>query len=255
MTPEIAPGMASDIASGIAAMIANALNMTAPLADLMTRAGFIGWVLLAMSVLALALVLLKLFQFHYTHITATAASDEALREIQRGDVDAAMKRLAGRHHPAAKVLLAALEHRDDAGKPMPGLEDELQRVGERELDRIEWGFRPLAAVAQLSPLLGLLGTVVGMIRAFAELEAAGEAVSPSLLAGGIWEALLTTAMGLAIAIPVRAVLYYLEARADHAAAAMQHTATRALHALGVRSRDSRETAAGAATIVQRNEGG
>ena len=66
---------------------------------------------------------------------------------------------------------------------------------------MEGSLRGLATMAALAPLLGLLGTVIGMIRAFMVIEGHGSNVSPALLAGGIWEALLTTAAGLSIAIP------------------------------------------------------
>ena len=70
--------------------------------------------------------------------------------------------------------------------------------------------RGLDVVATLAPLLGLLGTVLGMIEAFRELEAAGGRADPGLLAGGIWEALLTTAAGLTIAIPAAAVVHWID---------------------------------------------
>ncbi len=80
--------------------------------------------------------------------------------------------------------------------------------------RLESGFRLLESVAQLAPLLGLFGTVLGMISAFQALQEAGAQVDPSILAGGIWVALLTTAVGLAVAMPTSVVLSWLEARMD-----------------------------------------
>ena len=89
--------------------------------------------------------------------------------------------------------------------------------------RLERGFRFLDTVAQVAPLLGLFGTVLGMIEAFQALQSAGSQVDPSLLAGGIWVALLTTAAGLAVAMPASVVLSWFESRmaeeralADHA---------------------------------------
>ena len=87
-------------------------------------------------------------------------------------------------------------------------------------------------IANLSPLLGLLGTVMGMIGAFAQLEGAGTKVDPALLAGGIWEALLTTAFGLSVAIPSLAAYYILEGQVDNVRANMKDAATRVLGAYG-----------------------
>ena len=90
----------------------------------------------------------------------------------------------------------------------------LEAEAETRFARLEGGFRLLDNVAQLAPLLGLFGTVLGMIEAFQSLQDAGAQVDPSLLAGGIWVALLTTAVGLAVAMPTAMVLSWFEARMD-----------------------------------------
>jgi biopolymer transport protein ExbB len=81
-------------------------------------------------------------------------------------------------------------------------------------------------IGTLSPLLGLFGTVLGMIEAFRRLEAAGSRVDPSILSGGIWGALLTTAVGLAVAIPTIAALNWLERRVERLAHDMDDAAAR-----------------------------
>ena len=98
------------------------------------------------------------------------------------------------------------------------LEGELGRLASRKIRELEDWLRPLAVIAQLSPLVGLLGTVLGMINVFVEIEGATNQVNPSLLAGGIWEALITTALGLAIAIPASAAYAYFEGEIDKRAA-------------------------------------
>jgi biopolymer transport protein ExbB len=85
-------------------------------------------------------------------------------------------------------------------------------MAEGALARLEGGFRLLDAISQTAPLLGLFGTVLGMIEAFQAMQGAGTAVDPSVLAGGIWVALLTTAVGLAVAIPTGLMLTWFEAR-------------------------------------------
>ena len=90
-------------------------------------------------------------------------------------------------------------------------------------------------IATLSPLLGLFGTVIGMIDAFQQLESAGSAVDPSILSGGIWVALLTTAAGLAVAIPSIILLNYLEGIAEKYKAEMEDSITRVFTASAYRS--------------------
>jgi biopolymer transport protein ExbB len=96
----------------------------------------------------------------------------------------------------------------------PGVSDRLEAEAETRFLRLEHGFRFLDTVAQIAPLLGLFGTVLGMIDAFRALQDAGSQVDPSILAGGIWVALLTTAVGLAVAMPTSALLSWLETRME-----------------------------------------
>jgi biopolymer transport protein ExbB len=90
----------------------------------------------------------------------------------------------------------------------------LSAEAEERMARVEKGFRLLDSIAQIAPLLGLFGTVLGMIAAFQALQDAGQSVDPAALAGGIWVALLTTAGGLAIAMPTSLALTWLESRTE-----------------------------------------
>lgn len=92
----------------------------------------------------------------------------------------------------------------------------LERAGERHFFRMQTGLRLLETAVVLAPLLGLLGTVLGMIQAFRALETASGSASPAVLAGGIWEALLTTAFGMAIAIVAAAALAAFDGAVDRA---------------------------------------
>lgn len=195
------------------------------------RTGTIGYVIVVLSVIALALIVLKLLQLAPLRRTGVRACDEALAALESGDTEIANQRLAKQQHPAAKVLDYAIKLAGNDQLTRPAMVDRVAIDAQRRIDELSWGHRPLGAIAVLSPLLGLLGTVVGMIVAFAQLEQSGDQVSPTLLAGGVWQALLTTAMGLGLAIPVRASLYVFEARADQAAVDIQQVGTRALHAL------------------------
>jgi biopolymer transport protein ExbB len=106
------------------------------------------------------------------------------------------------------------------------LADELERLATLRLNQLRSYLRPLDVIATLSPLLGLFGTVLGMIVAFQQMEAAGNRVDPSILSGGIWQALLTTAVGLAVAIPVVMAHNWLERKTERVAALMNDAVTR-----------------------------
>ena len=183
-------------------------------------------ILLAISVVALTIVLVKLWQFGAVRLGEIAPVREALRLYQSGQTDGALALLSGRAgDPAAGMLARAIRGRC-LGLPESMVREEVLRFGGDALESLRAGFRPLEVIASLAPLLGLFGTVLGMIDAFHQLELAGSQVDPAILSGGIWEALLTTAVGLAVAIPVVAVLSWMERRVDRFAHQISSITTR-----------------------------
>lgn len=183
-------------------------------------------ILLAMSVVALTIVLAKLWQFGAVGLGDLRAARQALRLYQSGHVDGALTLLSGSSkNPAADLLARAIRGRS-RGLPVEMVREEVLRCGGDALESLRTGLRPLEVIASLAPLLGLFGTVLGMIEAFHELELAGSQVDPAILSGGIWEALLTTAVGLGVAIPVVAILNWLERRVERLAHEMSSIVTR-----------------------------
>lgn len=104
--------------------------------------------------------------------------------------------------------------------------EEVLLYGGDVLQSLRAWLRPLEVIASLAPLLGLFGTVLGMITTFQQLEAAGNQVNPAILSGGLWVALLTTAVGLAVAMPVVVILNWLERQVDHLAHEIENAVTR-----------------------------
>jgi biopolymer transport protein ExbB len=164
-------------------------------------------ILIVMSVLTLGVTLYKLWQFTASGVGRHRVLSEALAAWDAGDRRAAHARLAESRSYLAPLMGAAMKASDQ-----PGIDGRLDAEAGLALAGLERGFRFLDTVAQLAPLLGLFGTVLGMIEAFQSLQTAGPSVDPSLLAGGIWVALLTTAVGLAVAMPTSMVLAWLESR-------------------------------------------
>jgi len=162
------------------------------------------------SVLTLAMVLYKLWQFRAAGVGRHKAIGEAITLWDQGQPNQA-KAVLDR---SASYIAPVIGHAAGA-QITPDLRGRLEAEAETLFARLEGGLRLLDSVAQLAPLLGLFGTVMGMIEAFQTLQEAGSAVDPSLLAGGIWVALLTTAVGLAVAMPTSLVLTWFEARMAH----------------------------------------
>ncbi|MFP4045240.1 MAG: MotA/TolQ/ExbB proton channel family protein [Rhodosalinus sp.] len=184
-------------------MIDRLQEMVARVAEL---GGPVVMILVAVSVVTLAVILYKLWQFAAAGVGRHAALRQAVVAWdagERADARVALDRSRSYLRPVIEMALSGMQ---DAAR--------LEAEAELRFARLERGFRFLDTVAQLAPLLGLFGTVLGMITAFQALQEAGAQVDPSVLAGGIWVALLTTAAGLAVAMPTSVVLSWFEARMD-----------------------------------------
>lgn len=137
-----------------------------------------------------------------------------LRTVEEGKWDKALQITAKHPSPLARIYHEALRYRT---VPRTELRDAVQEVGRREMVRLERFVGAVGAMASVTPLMGLLGTVLGMIRVFQVVVSDAGAsgfVDPTSLAGGIWEALVTTAAGLAVAIPLYLGYRYLLGRLD-----------------------------------------
>lgn len=168
-------------------------------------------ILLVVSLLAATLIALKLLQLARLRVGARGFIGLAFEDWHAGRVSEALTRLDATANPIAPVLAVAMRGLGRASAvATERLREEVLREAAAQQQRLSRYLRGLDAIATLAPLLGLLGTVLGMIEAFRVLEAAGGRADPALLAGGIWEALLTTAAGLAIAIPAAAAGHWLE---------------------------------------------
>ena len=184
-------------------------DVLSPLQHIAELGGTIVLILLAVAVISLAVVLYKLWQFAAAGVGRHRALSRAIAAWDAGERGEARALLAASRSYLAPVVDMALSAPLDAEATT-----RLATEAESRFARLESGFRFLDSVAQMAPLLGLFGTVLGMIEAFQALQDAGAQVDPSILAGGIWVALLTTAVGLAVAMPAAVVLSWFESRMD-----------------------------------------
>jgi biopolymer transport protein ExbB len=174
------------------------------------KGGVVMYCLAALSVYAVAVVIFKIMQFRKANVFDRSFIEPALREIKQGDRNKATKTLAGIRGPIARIMRVTFECVANREMSPKSREAEIVRVGSSDIRYLESHLRGLEMTATIAPLMGLLGTVIGMISSFSKLSLAGTRVDPTLLAGGIWEALLTTAGGLAVAIPALAAHYLLD---------------------------------------------
>ncbi|MGV0758614.1 MotA/TolQ/ExbB proton channel family protein [Tistrella mobilis] len=193
--------------------------------DLLIAGGPIVGVLGVLSVIATAIILLKIWHFLSAGLGNGRKLARAVDRAVREGPEAGRAALDGVTHPGTDVIRTVLDGRLH-GVPEPALREEAERIGLERVESLRSHLRALELMGGIAPLLGLLGTVLGMITVFQTLETAGSAVDPSQLSGGIWEALLTTAVGLIVAIPCVVAHAWLDRRVERAAHVIEDSATR-----------------------------
>ncbi|MCW9012153.1 MAG: MotA/TolQ/ExbB proton channel family protein [Gammaproteobacteria bacterium] len=187
-------------------------------ADIFDKGGIIIWLLLIYSFIALAVITERFLHYALMGRPAKNVEDLLLTAFESGQIQQQLDSLAG---PESRVMQGIFQAHK---RQVKDLESVASRYGSEELQAMERGFRTLSILGNTAPLLGLLGTIIGMIKAFMVIEIAGGRVDSQALAGGIWEAMLTTGVGLAVAIPILLLLHFLEGMADRRAHSMHRCA-------------------------------
>jgi len=208
------------------------------LAQFLQDGGPVLYVLLGVSILCLAVIILKSLHFSVLRPGNVGFVAQTIALWRQGEVAEALALVEGRRSPVARVLKRAIESTRDPAMSEDKVREEITRVAGIELDNLRSGLRLLALIATLSPLIGLLGTVLGMIAAFQALEASGSQVDPAILSGGIWVALLTTAAGLIIAIPAATAYQWLDGIVYRSRRAMEDAATQVFTAAPAGGREA-----------------
>ena len=213
-------------------------DVLAAIVALVDAGGPVVGVLLAISVIALAVVVMKVWQFWRIGVGRHGCARAALDTWDHGDKAAALASAHDDGAPVSRLLAHGMRGLRRPGGDIALVREDVERVATEILAELRSGLRALDAIAQVAPLIGLFGTVLGMIEAFQKLQEAGNAVDPSLLAGGIWVALLTTAVGLGVAMPVSLVLTWLESRLESERVAIQTLASAVLSPLAYGSAET-----------------
>lgn len=185
--------------------------------------------ILASSILALAVIVERMILLLRTRIPEEEEIKKICSNIRKGNSKDAQTQMEAGKTPIHRVAAAIWkteggEHAREKSAGIAG--DHVLRSLNR---RLEW----LAILGSLVPLMGLLGTVLGMIRVFTNVAEAGDVSDITLLAGGIWEALVTTAAGMAVAIPILLVYHWLSGTVDRVAFEMAHSGEEIIAAMRV----------------------
>jgi biopolymer transport protein ExbB len=174
------------------------------LEELFNHGGPVVWILALYSMLGIAIVLDRYVLFLRQRSLPKGFTQYLSSLLDRKDAESVVQDMNG---PEARLIQAVVEANNQGVKDLQGVGN---RVRSSELQRMETGLATLGLLGNTAPLLGLLGTITGMIKAFMVIEQAGGKVDAQALAGGIWEAMITTGVGLSVAIPLLIMLHLLE---------------------------------------------
>ena len=197
----------------------------------MSKGGPLMWFILVNAIIAVAVFFERLFHFHRAHIHTTDFANGIRNSLKRGNISEAIATCDETAGPVAQVVRAAVVNHD---RSRDEIREAVQDVARTEIARLERRLVVLATIAQVTPLIGFLGTVFGMIQMFREIQTV-TLPSPGQLAGGVWQALLTTAGGLVVAVPSYVAYNYFVSRVQQLVLDMEKAANEIVNFLTRRS--------------------
>jgi len=202
--------------------------------EMIQKGGAIMYPIILCSIIAFGIILERLYYFRKIRIDAVSFMNNIEGALKRNKIAESVKICEDTEGPIAAIIKAGLLKHD---RPRQEIREAIEDAGHQEVSRLEGHIKVLATIAHISPLLGLLGTVVGMVKAFQVIQmktVVFNPVSAGDLAGGVWQALLTTALGLIVAIPAIVAYHYLAAKVQGFVLDMERSATELINMLSQR---------------------
>ncbi len=207
--------------------------------DLIQKGGPMMYLIMLCSVLAFGVVIERVYHLNKARIDANKFMDDIITVLKRNKIIEAIEMCNATPGPIAHIIKAGILKHD---RSKAEIKEAVEEAAQLEIPRLEKHMPVLATIAHIAPLLGLVGTVTGMIKSFQVIQQKAMAmipVNPGDLAGGIWEALLATLAGLAVAIPTYVAYNYLASQVDSLVFDMERSATDLVNLLSSR-RDTYE---------------
>ena len=188
---------------------------------LLTNGGPVIWLILIAAAIALVVFIERVLFCHRSQINSGEFLNGVRNVLKRDNIVEAISICDATPGPVARIVKTAILNRDHGRERV---REAVEEAGLTEVPRLEEKLNLLATIAQIAPLLGLLGTIIGFIRIFMKLQTDGLYAHMSTLSGGIWEALICAAAGIAVAIPVHAGYNYLVSRINKIVLDMERAA-------------------------------
>lgn len=200
--------------------------------DMIVKGGPLMYPIILCSVIALAVFIERVWHLRRAEINTGEFMEDIAETLRRNKIMEAIDKCNAMPGPIARILKAGILKHD---RPRTDIKEAIEDAAVHEVPQLEKNLGVLATIAHVTPLLGLLGTVTGMLRAFQVIEQKATAlvpVNPADLAGGIWEALITTVAGLSIAIPAYVAYNFLVTKVGGFVLEMEKSATDLVNILG-----------------------
>jgi biopolymer transport protein ExbB len=189
------------------------------------KGGHLMWPILLCSIISIAIILERFYCFYRIKTKTPNIFPRVKALIKDGKPDEALKLCEKTPGPIAHILAVGIHIRNRGPEEKEKL---ISKAGSKIVRHLDKNLRVLAIISNVATLLGLLGTVTGMIRVFMKIQELGGRVDAVVLAGGIWEALITTAAGLFVAIPTLVAYHYFEGRVEDISSQMKDAASELL---------------------------
>ncbi|MBC8094556.1 MAG: MotA/TolQ/ExbB proton channel family protein [Akkermansiaceae bacterium] len=196
------------------------------LPSIMSNGGTVFWLILLVSAVAIVVFIERFLHYHREQINSTEFLNGVRNVLRRDNVVEAISICDATPGPVARLVKTAILNRDQGRERIA---EALEEAGLTEVPRLEEKLNLLATIAQIAPLLGLLGTIVGLMGVFYKIQGDGLMAHATDLSSGVWKALICAGAGLAVAIPAHAGYNYLVSRVNSIVLDMERAATEIVH--------------------------
>lgn len=197
----------------------------------MAKGGWVLWMILVTGAVGVAVFIERLLHYHRAQINSTEFLNGVRNVIKRDNIVEAVSICDATPGPVARMVKVAILHRE-GGKE--GMREALDEAGLIEVPRLEEKLGALATIAQIAPLMGLFGAVLGFVKVFWQMQLSGMPLQPTEFAAGMWQGLICLGAGIAVAVPTYVAHNFLVSRLNEVLLDMEKSSTEIIRLLGDR---------------------
>ena len=198
---------------------------------MMAKGGWVLWMILVTGAVGVAVFIERLLHYHRAQINSTEFLNGVRNVIKRDNIVEAVSICDATPGPVARMVKVAILHREGGRE---GMREALDEAGLIEVPRLEEKLGALATIAQIAPLMGLFGAVLGFVKVFWQMQVSGMPMQPTEFASGMWQGLICLGTGIAVAVPTYVAHNFLVSRLNEVLLDMEKSSTEIIRLLGDR---------------------